>query len=147
MKKYLSNLNPVFKKGFTLLEMLVVIGIIAVLVTLSITSYTTVQKKARDAKRKSDLKAIQNCLEQHYAYDNKFKYSTAGLGESFNSNANLNCGGTSELSPFPTDPINNDTYKYVLVHQPTLNDQTYTVMATLEQGTAPDNTFTITNQQ
>lgn len=47
--------------------MLVVVGIIAILVGLGTMSYSTAQKKARDAKRKSDLKAIQNALEQYYS--------------------------------------------------------------------------------
>jgi prepilin-type N-terminal cleavage/methylation domain-containing protein len=55
------------KKAFTLLEMLVVIGIIGILVGLGAVSYSTAQKKARDAKRKQDLKAIQNALEQYYS--------------------------------------------------------------------------------
>ena len=54
-------------KSFTLLEMLIVIGIIGVLVAMTTVSYSTSQRKARDAKRKQDLKAIQNALEQYYA--------------------------------------------------------------------------------
>ena len=54
-------------KSFTLLEILVVIGIIAVLVGIGSVSYSTAQKKSRDAKRKSDLKAIQTGLEQYYS--------------------------------------------------------------------------------
>ncbi|EKD96194.1 MAG: hypothetical protein ACD_24C00151G0004 [uncultured bacterium] len=55
------------KSAFTLLELLVVSGIIAFLVVAGTISYTTVQAKARDAKRKSDLKDIQNALEQYFS--------------------------------------------------------------------------------
>lgn len=55
------------KRAFTLLELLVVIGIIAVLVGMGAVSYSTGQKKARDAKRKTDLKAVQNVMEQYYS--------------------------------------------------------------------------------
>lgn len=55
------------KFGFTLLELLVVIGIIALLVSMTMVSYSTSQKKARDAKRKSDVRAIQSALEQYYS--------------------------------------------------------------------------------
>lgn len=63
--------------GFTLLEMLVVIGIIAVLIGMISISYSTAQKKSRDAKRKGDLKTIQNAMEQYYSicgyqYPNSF---------------------------------------------------------------------------
>jgi len=63
------------KKAFTLLEMLVVVGIIAILVGLGAASYSTAQKKSRDAKRKADLKAIQNALEQYYSICG-FRYPT-----------------------------------------------------------------------
>ena len=52
--------------GFTLLELLVVIAIIAILIALGTVSYSTAQKKSRDAKRQSDLKEIQNALETYY---------------------------------------------------------------------------------
>jgi prepilin-type N-terminal cleavage/methylation domain-containing protein len=54
-------------KGFTLLELLVVIGIISVLVGLGTVAYSTAQKKSRDAKRKGDMKAMQSALEQYYS--------------------------------------------------------------------------------
>jgi len=61
------KLKPIYQSAFTLLELLVVIGIISILVSLGAVSYSTAQKKARDAKRKSDIKAIQSSLEQYYS--------------------------------------------------------------------------------
>lgn len=63
----IENWKLKISKAFTLLEMLVVIGIIAIVVSMGFVSYSTAQKKARDARRRSDLKAIQSALEQYYS--------------------------------------------------------------------------------
>ena len=96
------------KKSFTLLEMLVVIGIIAVLVSIGFASYSTVQKKARDAKRRGDLKAIQNAYEQYYSICN-FNYpdSLPVAGNKLTATT-LNCSTLTsniELLTIPSDPL------------------------------------------
>lgn len=60
-------MKKVWKKAFTLLEMLVVIGIIALVVGIATASYSTAQRKARDTKRKTDLNAIENAFEEYYS--------------------------------------------------------------------------------
>lgn len=55
-----------FVGGFTLIELLVVISIIAILTAVATVSYTNVQQKSRDGKRKSDLAAIQQALAVYY---------------------------------------------------------------------------------
>ena len=65
------------RRGFTLIELIVVIGIIAILATLGLTTFGGIQKKARDAKRKGDLKDMQTALAQYYA-DNGSYPPTAG---------------------------------------------------------------------
>lgn len=54
------------KSGFTLVELLVVISIIAVLSMVGITLYSGVQKNARDARRKTDIDAIANAMETNF---------------------------------------------------------------------------------
>jgi len=49
--------------GFTLIELLVVISIIGILASIAIISFSSSQKQARDATRKSDIKQYQNTLE------------------------------------------------------------------------------------
>lgn len=68
------------QRGFTLLELLVVISIIAILIGLVSVSFTTAQQKSRDARRRGDMKAIQSALEQYYAV-NDGSYPTSGYGD------------------------------------------------------------------
>lgn len=70
------------KNGFTLLEILVVISIIGILVALGTAAYSTAQKKGRDARRKADIKAIQNGFEQYYAKAGKYPDSLAESNDS-----------------------------------------------------------------
>lgn len=57
-------------KGFTILELLIVIAIIGILVSMGTVAYSSAQRKARDGKRTADMKAIQNAYEQYYAENN-----------------------------------------------------------------------------
>lgn len=67
---------PGNERGFTLLELLVVIGIIAILVSMATVSYNSAQVRSRDARRRSDLNSMRNSLEQYYAA-NSFVYPAA----------------------------------------------------------------------
>jgi len=55
------------KNGFTFIEILVSVTIIAVLIAIGVASYASVNRRARDAKRKSDLEQIRSALEQYRA--------------------------------------------------------------------------------
>lgn len=60
-------MKAVLTKGFSLLELLVVIALIGILVSIGAASYTSGQRKTRDSRRTADMKAVQNALEQYYA--------------------------------------------------------------------------------
>lgn len=124
------------KKGFTLLEMLVVIGIIGIIVSMGFVSYSTSQKKARDAKRKSDLSAIQNSLEQYYSVCN-YSYPTS-------ISSPIQCTvvtPTVMLMPtVPTDPKTTTPYP-----TPILNPTEYKICSySMEVGPTG---YCVTNQQ
>jgi prepilin-type N-terminal cleavage/methylation domain-containing protein len=51
------------RKGFTLVELMVVISIIAVLSTIAFSTFSNAQKASRDAKRRGDIDAVANALE------------------------------------------------------------------------------------
>jgi len=54
------------KKGFTLIELLVVIAIIGLLATIVMVSLNSARKKARDTRRRGDLKQVSLGLEMYY---------------------------------------------------------------------------------
>ncbi|MFA6963457.1 MAG: type II secretion system protein [Patescibacteria group bacterium] len=50
-------------RAFTLIELLVVVAIIGILTTVVVVNLTTAQKKARDAKRVSDIQEINKAVQ------------------------------------------------------------------------------------
>ena len=49
--------------GFTLIELMIVMGIVGILSTISLFALQGTREGARDARRKSDLEAIRSALE------------------------------------------------------------------------------------
>jgi prepilin-type N-terminal cleavage/methylation domain-containing protein len=64
-----------FKKnnrGFTIVELLIVIVVIGILAALVIVTYNGIQQKARDTERKTDIKALQGHMEAYWADNAKY---------------------------------------------------------------------------
>jgi len=101
--KFLRN-----KKGFSLVELLVVITIIAILSVAAFTAISGNTVKARDAKRQQDLAAIQAGLEFYFVeYDRYPALLENGLADSDGGDAGLAFDWMIPriyLSTIPTDP-------------------------------------------
>lgn len=54
------------KSGFTMIELLIVIVIIGILAAVGLRAFAASQMKARDSKRKTDLRTIGDALEVYY---------------------------------------------------------------------------------
>lgn len=65
--------SPSQRRGFTLLELLVVIAIIGLLASITFLSFGRARQKARDTRRLSDIRQLQNVLEL-YAADHETEY-------------------------------------------------------------------------
>lgn len=126
--------NFQLKQGFTLLELLVVIGIISVLLGFGAVSYSTSQKKARDAKRKADLQALQKVLEQCYSVNTYLYPAITGTGT---TSVTADCTAQGGPSLTITDPT---TKTYTVTGG---SGSTYQIQLTLEDGT----TVSISEQQ
>jgi type II secretion system protein G len=136
------------KKGFTLLELLIVITILGILATLVSGNLMNSLKRGRDAKRKEDLQQIQKAIELYYE-DNK-QYPTAqevSFGSALkNPDASIN---KVYMQKLPKDPSDYFTYLYVVSTIKNTNDG-YFLYTTLENdqdsgpGTANPNGFSNT---
>jgi general secretion pathway protein G len=93
----------IFKKskGFTLIEVIVVISIMAVLSVIIYASFDKSKAKSRDQKRISDISSIQLALEQYF---NKY-----GVYPTVLSDTKLVPAFISEI---PTPPNSGETYNY-----------------------------------
>lgn len=65
-------------KGFTLIEILVVAGMLGILSSLGLSSFFTTQKQARDTQRKSDIAQYQTALE-NYANNHNGKFPRSAV--------------------------------------------------------------------
>jgi len=107
------------KKGFSLVELLVVITIIAI---LSVVAYTAVGGqtiKARDSKRKQDLNTIQSAMELFFVENGTYP----AVLETGTDPGQI---PKKFLSEIPVDPSTEQVYLYAT------NGTTYTLAATLE---------------
>lgn len=119
-------------KGFSLLELLVVIGVIGMLAAISLPNFMSARERARDAQRKSDLIQIQKALELYkldqnppafLGADGSFSYlSFPNTGAVWRDAANT----TTYMNKVPGDP--NAPYYYT----PDNTALTYTLGACLE---------------
>jgi prepilin-type N-terminal cleavage/methylation domain-containing protein len=139
-------MNKQKQKAFTLLELLVVIAIIGILISLGVASFSNAQKKSRDSRRREDLKAVQNGLEQYYADFTRYSASS-GSNENYLTNLmggllNLsNVSVSNEYFPAgaPMDPRGQNPY----IYKATYNNNSYCVCALLENpGTGNSNSST-----
>ncbi len=92
------------------MELLVVIAIIATLVTLSAVSYTTVNKRSRDTKRRSDVEQLKNALEM-YRSENRM-YPSIGAGNWTDAGSLSTALVSSYISGIPSDPKSTQAYRY-----------------------------------
>ena len=114
-------------KGFTLIEMLIVITIIALLASLILVGMGGARAKTRDSRRIADLHNVMNALELYYASNSQYpqdivswealdtELTTAGIG----------------VSRIPNDPLSGtgSNYQYGVDDS---DYQDYVLGATLE---------------
>ena len=107
-------------RGFTLIEILIVIAMIAILTTIIIAYLSAAKTRGRDAKRIADIKQMEQLLEVYfsscYAYPNSLSQLTT------------DCSGNTIIVAVPKDPKGTQYSYYVTNNSPVH----YHVCATLE---------------
>ncbi len=135
-KEYSTPIPPDKQKGFTLLELLVVIGIIGLLAAILVINLTGARRRARDTKRVADVRNLQTAAEDYYSKNGKYPLT---LGD-------LVTGGHIPL--WPLDPlapsgttctVNSDLCYYYAYYTPagSAGPQSYHLGASLEDSGSP----------
>jgi prepilin-type N-terminal cleavage/methylation domain-containing protein len=120
------------KKGFTLIEVLVVVSIIGLLASVVLVGLGGFRSRGRDARRVTDLKSLQNGMELYFARNNAYPNAlgdliTAGIG----------------ITKLPKDPAAGADYFYSFR---TADRQSYVLSARLD-ATAGDTMFSDSNSE
>jgi len=101
------------KKGFTLLELLVVISIMGLISTVAFAALSTARAKARDAVRKSDIRQIAIALQLYYDTNGVMRTIVLGcpFGATFmySSNCPVHWSETFIPDEFPNMPLDSLT--------------------------------------
>lgn len=125
------------RKGFTLIEMLIVIAIIGILSSVVLVGLGPVQRRGRDARRQSDLRQTQNALELYFNKCGHYPGSSdcdSPIGSpSWSGMTNALIGASIGINQIPKDPSPTQDYAYET------NDSGtgYVLMATLEDANNP----------
>jgi general secretion pathway protein G len=99
------------KKGFTLIEILIVLSIIGILLGLAVPQYQMSVKRAREAVLKENLFILRKMIDQYYQDKHRYPPSLQALVEE------------RYLKTIPVDPITGSTETWVEIRQIPLTDE------------------------
>lgn len=97
------------RKGFTILELLIVIAVISILIGIALPRFRGMQDEGNIAKAKGELRTLQTAVESYYIH-NDYAYPATG-------SAALETALTSAVPNIidyvPSDPFGSGDYVYV----------------------------------
>jgi general secretion pathway protein G len=94
-------------KGFTLIELMIVVSIVGILATIAVPSYQFSLRKAKEAVLRQDLFTLRELLDHHRADKGKYPSSLDGL---------VTAG---YLRALPKDPFTNSSNSWQQIIEPT----------------------------
>lgn len=123
MKNILNN-----KKGFTLIELMIVVAIIGILAAIAIPNFMNYQCKAKQSEAKSNLGNIRSMEEAYYAeYDTYAGVATVGFetkGGAGRYTYTLTTGNTTGYTATATATINTQADNWSINSTGTLTNNT-----------------------
>ena len=103
------------QQGFTIVELLIVIVVIAILAAISVVAYTGIQQRARDSQRDSDIATIAKALEMYYIDNGRFPPGSCSSDCAINGGWSTTADGSwtnlaaylvpEYISEMPEDPV------------------------------------------
>lgn len=103
------------RNGFTIVELLIVVVVIAILATITIIAYTGIQTRARDSSRDAAAKNIRNALEMYKTDNNEMYPNGCGvINNGCNSSGLASLLVPKYISSLPSDPLSGTTIDYVV---------------------------------
>lgn len=116
-----------YRRGFTLVELLVAISIIGVILSISFFGIQNARKSSRDAKRKSDLESVRSALEMYKADTGKYPSTSGGM------NLSSSLPFPNYISSIPSDPLGSSrNYTYSCKSVVSGNCVSYVLCTSLE---------------
>lgn len=109
MKKLIKIRNH---RGFTLIEMLIVVAIIGILSSIVLVGLGPVQRQGRDARRISDLRQTQTALELYYNKNAQYPAATYEAATAWSQFQGVLTGAGIGVNNVPADPRNSETFFY-----------------------------------
>ena len=110
------------QRGFTIVELLIVIVIIGILAAIVIVAYNGITQRGRDSQRLSDMKSIEKALELYHADNggyptcNNTVYNAGDALSVCSMDSIKNSLVPKYIAKLPVDPTNSgsDVYKYAV---------------------------------
>ena len=139
-------MNISSRRGFTLIELMVVIAIIAILSGILLANFTAARSKSRDGQRISDISQIQLALAGYFNQCNQYPTTiTLPSGNPTDTNCPAGINLSAFISKVPTPPAGagQTAYSYVLGYASSDTGHTkpidYVLGATLENNSSVSN--------
>ncbi len=101
----MSNPNRLRERGFTLLELIVVIAIVGILATIAMPALKNVPMRAKESVLKTNLRTLRDVIDQHYGDKGRYPSSLEALVDE------------GYLRKIPVDPITRSSETWVPVYE------------------------------